>query len=77
MAADVRHIEGDEPPGLDLARGPKRVLAQVAQGDQVEATVEDVDGPGAGVGGVEHRMSLVDCQSGIDGARRRHFDERG
>src|SRR5262245_15660355 len=27
MAADVRHIEGDEPPGLDLARGPKRVIA--------------------------------------------------
>src|SRR5215470_9302341 len=27
IAADVRHIEGDEPPGLDLARGPKRMLA--------------------------------------------------
>src|SRR5215831_11324676 len=27
MAADVRHIEGDEPPVLDLARGPKRMIA--------------------------------------------------
>src|SRR5215510_1349967 len=27
IAADVRHIEGDEPPGLDLARGPKRMMA--------------------------------------------------
>ena len=27
MAANVRHIEGDEPPGLDLARGPKRMIA--------------------------------------------------
>src|SRR6478672_858317 len=27
VAADVRHIEGDEPPGLDLARGPKRMMA--------------------------------------------------
>src|SRR5262245_34643432 len=27
MAANVRHIEGDEPPGLDLDRGPKRVIA--------------------------------------------------
>src|SRR5262245_12992983 len=27
MVADIRHIEGDEPPGLDLAWGPKRMIA--------------------------------------------------
>src|SRR5215831_16104085 len=27
IAADVCHIEGDEPPGRDLARGPKRMIA--------------------------------------------------
>ncbi len=27
IAADVRHIEGDEPPGRDLARGLKRMIA--------------------------------------------------
>src|SRR5215468_12368934 len=34
FAADVRHIEGDEPAGLDLARRPKRMLVEV---DRVEA----------------------------------------
>src|SRR5580704_4499578 len=73
-AINVLDIERDQSRSRYSGGGRK---CAATEADRGKRTVEDIDGAGCAVGGVEHRVGLVDGEPGVGSARCGRLDSRG